>query len=63
MNDFFERAIETLEILVEALRPHLTYDRKSVYKMPIHKGNYAICDKRFNRNISPAFHRKILQRS
>jgi hypothetical protein len=63
MNDFFERAIETLEILVEALRPHLTFDKKSVYKLPKHKGNYAICDKRFNRNISPAFHRKILQRS
>ena len=67
MNDSFREAIETLEVLVEAiieaLHPKQTYDKKSVYNVPAYAGNYNIYDKRFNRNTSPAFHRKILQRS
>jgi len=62
VNDFFKEAIETLEILVLALCGNAqVFDKKSIYKMSTRAGNYFIYDKRFNRNISPAFHRKILQ--
>jgi len=62
MNDFFKEAIETLEILVLALCGNTqVFDKKSIYKMPVRASNYLIYDKRLNRDISPAFHRKILQ--